>query len=226
MDKEEDNKLIRAKEQVASKNAAQGKGLGSEQASQERLPPGQTLVDSSQDFPVLDLGIIPEISEQEWRLRLFGACDSPTLLDYQQLQKVDHQEIVTDFHCVTRWSCYDMKWQGTSLKKLFQLCQPQSDAVHVVFHSYDGYTTNVPIEDCMRPESFLVTHWNGRLLERKHGGPVRGMIPHLYAWKSAKWVKEIEFLKADQPGFWEVRGYHNYGDPWKEERFSHGGSEV
>ena len=106
------------------------------------------------------------------------------------------------------------------MKKIIALAHPKPEATHVMFHSYDGYSTNVPLEDCITDNALLVTHWRDKALAREHGGPVRGMIPHLYAWKSAKWIKGVEFMSEDQPGFWEVRGYHMYGDPWREERYS------
>ncbi len=212
-------RLIEAKQKLAQKRSAMGIGVGTAQKS-GRLPPGQHLVDSKTDFPVLDLGIQPEVSESDFRLKLFGACEAPATLTFDQLGKIGLVDRVTDFHCVTTWSTYDMPWRGVPLEKVIALAMPTPDASHVMFHSYDGYTTNVALEDCLTGEALLVTGWNLKPLDRKHGGPVRGMVPHLYAWKSAKWVSGIEFLTQDQRGFWEVRGYHNYGDPFTEQRYS------
>lgn len=214
-------RLIHAKEQLARKRAALGLGTGLASAKDaSRLPPGQHLVESKRDFPVLDLGIQPEIGLKEWRLELKGACEAPVILTWDQFTKLGVIELVTDFHCVTTWSTYDMPWRGVPLAKVIRLAMPSPKASHVMFHSYDGYTTNVPLEDCLADNALIATDWNGRPLEAKHGGPARGMIPHLYAWKSAKWVCGIEFLTQDQRGFWEVRGYHNYGDPFLEQRYS------
>lgn len=212
-------KLVNAKQALAAKRAAQGIGTGRERTS-ERVPPGQRVVDSSQDFPVLDLGVQPNIPATKWKLDVFGHCDNPFSLDFSGLEAIGIEDHVTDWHCVTTWSVLDMPWRGVPLHKLIARAQVKPDAAHVMFHSYDGYTTNVPLEDCMGDDCLLVTHWNGAPLERKHGGPVRGMIPHLYAWKSAKWVKGIEFMTQNERGFWEVRGYHNYGDPFREQRYS------
>jgi len=212
-------RLVEAKEKLARTRAELGRGVG-ETPSEGRLPPGQKLTDSSKDFPVLDLGIQPEIPLNAWKLELVGECENPQTLDWTDFEAIGIIDLITDFHCVTTWSCYDMPWRGVPLHKVIALAKPTDNATHVMFHSYDGYTTNVPLADCMQEDSLLATHWNGKPLEVKHGGPVRGMIPHLYAWKSAKWVKGIEFMTADQRGFWEVRGYHNYGDPFTEQRFS------
>lgn len=209
---------VSAKEKIAQKGKARGQGVGNSQG-EDRLPPGQSLVDNQSDFPVLDLGIQPEVKADEWRIKIFGACESPVELDFQQLAKIGIVDLVTDFHCVTKWSTYDNPWRGVPMKKIIELARPSSDAKHVLFHGYDEYTTNVPLEDCEREDCLLATHWRDKELNVEHGGPVRGMIPHLYAWKSAKWVSGIEFLTSDKPGYWEVRGYHNYGDPWKEERY-------
>lgn len=213
-------RIIDAKQKLAAKQAAMGRGTGGSQRSSDRLPPGQRLVDSSSDFPVLDLGIQPEVTLREWSLELRGACEAPKVLDWPTFEALGMIDCITDFHCVTTWSCYDMPWRGVRMRDVLALARPQPAAAHVVFHSYDGYSTNLPLEDCLGDDCLFATHWRGRPMERKHGGPVRGMVPHLYAWKSAKWVKGVEFITADQRGFWEVRGYHNYGDPWLEQRYS------
>ncbi|NUQ35693.1 MAG: sulfite oxidase-like oxidoreductase [Planctomycetaceae bacterium] len=209
-------RMIAAKQSIAEKGKAKGKGIG-DADGRDRLPPGQKLV--TDDWPVLDLGIQPNVPADSWQMKIWGACESPVVLNFKQFEKIGLVDLVTDFHCVTTWSTYDNPWRGVPMAKVIELARPHVGATHVMFHSYDGYTTNVPLPDCAREDCLLVAHWRGRPLERKHGGPVRGMIPHLYAWKSAKWLKGIEFMTGDKPGFWEVRGYHMRGDPWKEERF-------
>jgi DMSO/TMAO reductase YedYZ molybdopterin-dependent catalytic subunit len=183
---------------------------------EERLPPGQRLVT---DFPVLDLGVQPDVARAKWRLRVEGLVANRLALDADGFAALPRSERVNDIHCVTAWSRYDNLWEGVAALDLLEMAQPLPEARHVVFHCYDGYTTNVPLDAFARPENLVATHWNGTPLERVHGGPARIVIPHLYFWKSAKWVTRIELRAEDQPGFWEVRGYHNNGDPWTEERY-------
>jgi DMSO/TMAO reductase YedYZ molybdopterin-dependent catalytic subunit len=129
-------------------------------------------------------------------------------------------ESTSDMHCVTQWSRYDNAWKGVAAQTLLALAQPHPDAKHVVFHAHDNYTTNVRLDQFDQPDVFLVHEWEGKPIDRRHGGPVRVLIPRLYLWKSAKWVRRIEFRTDDQPGFWETRGYHNNADPWDEERYN------
>lgn len=183
----------------------------------ERLPPGQHLV---RDWPVLDLGLQPDVSREDWRLSVGGAVENPVTLDWAGLRGLPQSERVTDIHCVTTWSRYDNRWDGVSTQDLMDLVRPEAEARFVVLHSYDGYTTNLALEDFAAPDAMIVHAWEERPLAAEHGGPVRLVVPHLYFWKSAKWLSGIEFATADHPGFWEVRGYHNRGDPWAEERYS------
>lgn len=183
---------------------------------EERLPPGQRLVS---DFPVLDLGVQPDVARDRWRLRLEGLVANRLALDWDAFNALPQSEWVNDIHCVTAWSRYDNSWRGVGAMTLLDMARPLPEAKHIVFHSYDGYTTNVPLDAFARAENLVATHWAGAPLERVHGGPARIVIPHLYFWKSAKWVTRIEFRAEDQPGFWEVRGYHNNADPWTEERY-------
>ena len=127
--------------------------------------------------------------------------------------------MTTDIHCVTAWSRYDNRWEGVSARDLIALVKPKASAEHVIFHSYDTYKTNVPLADFAAGDVLLAWSWNGEPISREHGGPLRVVIPKLYFWKSAKWIKRIEFSRMDKPGFWEVRGYHNYGDPCREQRY-------
>jgi DMSO/TMAO reductase YedYZ molybdopterin-dependent catalytic subunit len=184
--------------------------------ARDRLPPGQMLV---RDWPVLDLGAEPEVSPQRFRLDIDGAVQRPIGLSLDEFMALPQQDSVSDIHCVTQWSRYDNRWRGVAARALIDLVQPREAARHVVLHSYDGYATNVRLDQFDQPDVFLVHSWNGKPLERAHGGPVRALIPRLYFWKSAKWIRRIEFSVADKPGFWERNGYHNNADPWLEERY-------
>ncbi len=181
-----------------------------------RLPPGQRLV---QDWPVLDLGIQPEITAAAFRLDLDGLVEAPVCLSLADVLALPQQDSRSDMHCVTQWSRYDNHWQGVSARVLLDLVRPLADARHVILHAHDGYTTNLRLEQFDQPDVFLVHRWEGRPISRQHGGPVRVLVPRLYLWKSAKWVRRLEFTVADRPGFWEERGYHNNADPWLEERY-------
>ena len=183
----------------------------------ERLPPGQHL---TRDWPVLDLGLTPEIPRERWRLDVYGAVEQPVFWDFTQFMAQRQAEFVSDIHCVTTWSRYDNQWEGLATSDLLAACQPRADAGFVVLHSYDGYTTNLALEDFAAEDALLAHSWSGKPLDVEHGGPVRLIVPHLYFWKSAKWLQAIEFLGQDAPGYWEVRGYHNRGDPWAEQRYS------
>jgi DMSO/TMAO reductase YedYZ molybdopterin-dependent catalytic subunit len=185
--------------------------------TRERLPPGQRLV---KDWPVLDLGVQPDVPERKFRLDIDGMVKRPISMTLAEFMALPQTESVSDMHCVTQWSRYDNRWKGVSARALLETVQPKDEAKHVVFHSHDGYTTNVRLDQFDQPDVFLVHRWEGEPITRQHGGPVRVLIPRLYLWKSAKWVRRIELTGADRPGFWEVRGYHNNADPWTEERYS------
>ena len=184
---------------------------------EQRLPPGQHL---TQDWPVLDLGLAPEIPRERWRLDVYGAVERPVFWDFAQFMAQKQMSFVSDIHCVTTWSRYDNRWEGLATRDLLAACRPRGDAGFVVLHSYDGYTTNLALEDFAAEDALLAHSWSGKPLTVEHGGPVRLVVPHLYFWKSAKWLQAIEFLTDDTPGYWEVRGYHNRGDPWKDQRYS------
>ena len=183
----------------------------------DRLPPGQHLV---QDWPVLDLGVHPRIEPSRWSLRVFGAVTEALTWDWTAFRAQDQLREVTDIHCVTTWSRYDNVWDGVSTRTILEAVRPLNAASFVVLHSHDGYTTNLPLADFAAEGAILAHSWNGQPLTAEHGGPVRLVVPHLYLWKSAKWLQRIEFAVADKPGFWEVRGYHDRGDPWQEQRYS------
>lgn len=210
-----DSKLTRSKQRWAQEGRfITGK---TSRPGEERLPPGQHL---TRDWPVLDLGLMPNISRERWRLDVYGAVETPLFWDWSQFTGQTQTTFVSDIHCVTTWSRYDNRWVGLATRDLLTACQPREDAGFVVLHSHDGYTTNLALDDFAAEDALLAHTWSGEALDREHGGPVRVVIPHLYFWKSAKWLQSIEFLTADAPGYWEVRGYHNRGDPWQEQRYS------
>jgi DMSO/TMAO reductase YedYZ molybdopterin-dependent catalytic subunit len=182
----------------------------------DRLPPGQRLVT---DWPVLDLGVQPEVNPANWRLRVEGLVMAPVRLTLDEFMALPQSERVNDIHCVTQWSRYDNTWQGVPVRDLLAMARPKEEARYVSLTSYDGYTTNLSLDDFAREENLFAHSWAGQPLERQHGGPVRLVVPHLYFWKSPKWITRVELLREDRPGFWEVRGYHNRGDPWMEERY-------
>ncbi|HEV7267213.1 MAG TPA: sulfite oxidase-like oxidoreductase [Falsiroseomonas sp.] len=208
------DKLVRSKEAWAR----EGRLLTGTTADPlaDRLPPGQRLV---QDFPVLDLGVQPDVNPVNWRLRIEGLVMAPLRLTLEEFMALPPAERVNDIHCVTQWSRYDNSWHGVPVQDLLAMARPKDEARFVALTSYDGYTTNLAMDDFARDENLFAHSWAGAKLERQHGGPVRLVVPHLYFWKSPKWVTRIELLREDRPGFWEVRGYHNRGDPWMEERY-------
>lgn len=206
------------KKLIASKIALAKKGNHAGKVNANvRVPAGQTEV---KNFPRLDLGIIPEISNANWQLRVFGLVDHEVNINWTMFQALPQVTDVSDFHCVTRWSQLDMDWQGVRAQDLLALAQPQENAAYVTLHSYDGYTTNLPLSALLDDDVIIAHSVLGAPLTLEHGGPVRLVVPKRYAWKSAKWLKAIEIHQFDRPGFWEVRGYHNEADPWLEQRFS------
>jgi len=209
------DKLIRSKE----KWALDGRLLTGmpDEAHRGRLPPGQKLVTN---WPVLDLGVQPDVKPESWRLQIMGLVENPVALTLEAFKALPPEKSVGDIHCVTAWSRYDNHWQGVSSRALLELVKPKPEAAHVIFHSYDGYTTNVKLSVFAESDVLLAHSWEGKPLAREHGGPVRVVIPRWYFWKSAKWVMRIVLAANDKPGFWETRGYHNEADPWKEERYS------
>ncbi len=205
-------KLIEGKIALAKRGAKPGKANVN-----ERIPAGQTEV---KNFPTLDLGIRPQVSTQNWKLRVYGLVEHELNIDWDMLQAMPQVEQVSDFHCVTRWSQLDMDWQGVPAQELLAMAQPKETAKFVTLHGYDGYSTNLPLEALFDDDVIIAHSVFGAPLTLEHGGPVRIIVPKRYAWKGAKWLKAIELHEFDRPGFWEVRGYHNEADPWREERFS------
>jgi DMSO/TMAO reductase YedYZ molybdopterin-dependent catalytic subunit len=206
--------FIAAKERWARKMAGAEKRAV---RSTDRLPPGQREV---RNFPVLDLGVVPEVSLEEWELKIHGLVEQPATLNWTQFLALPQFKDVSDFHCVTTWSQFDMEFEGVAFFTLADLVRPLASATHVFFKSYDGYSTNNPLEVCMDDDVLVAHRWNGQPLPRQHGGPARVIVPKKYAWKGAKWVREIVFLDRDRLGYWEVRGYSNTADPWTEDRFA------
>jgi DMSO/TMAO reductase YedYZ molybdopterin-dependent catalytic subunit len=209
-------RYIAAKQRWAEKQVAAG-ARPRAIASHDRLPPGQKLTTG---FPVLDLGVQPEVPLDKWTLTLDGLVENSTRLTWATFGKLPQAEDVSDFHCVTTWSKYDCRWGGVAFTTLYELARPKADARYVYFTGYDGYSTNVPLAACLDDDVLIATSFDGKPLPREHGGPARVIIPKLYAWKGAKFVRGLTFLAEDKLGFWEVRGYSNTADPWKEERYA------
>lgn len=179
-----------------------------------RLPPGQTLVE---DWPVLSAGVTPKIDPDEWAFEIKDETGTEHKWNWAEMQALGLEDITVDIHCVTHWSKLAMSWRGVSLDKVFENVESEHD--FVMAHSYGGYTTNVPLEDLLDGKAWIAFEADGEPLESEHGGPVRLLVPHLYFWKSAKWLRGMTMMPTDDPGFWEQSGYHIHGDPWQEERY-------
>ncbi|HEY7032764.1 MAG TPA: sulfite oxidase-like oxidoreductase [Thermomicrobiales bacterium] len=179
-----------------------------------RVPPGQYLTG---DFPVLSAGPTPRTPLDRWDLRIEGEVDAPRRWSWQEFMALPRETPTVDIHCVTKWSKLDTEWEGVSLDTL--LAGIDHDAGFLIVHCDGGYTTNLPIEDVTGGKAWIAFGYDGEPLAPEHGGPARLLVPHLYFWKSAKWVRRLDLTDADQPGFWESLGYHNYGDPWQEQRY-------
>jgi len=180
----------------------------------DRLPPGQYL---EPGFPVLTAGPTPRIEPAEWRLRIDGMVGNAREWSWDEFNALEQETVPCDIHCVTKWSKLGTSFEGVSLDALLREVEPQGD--FTMAHSYGGYTTNVAMADLTGGKAWVVTSHEGEPLPREHGGPARLLVPHLYFWKSAKWVSGLRVMDHDEPGFWEENGYHNRGDPWKEERY-------
>ncbi len=182
-----------------------------------KLPVGQY---ETTKWPVLDLGRKPELPLEKWRLQVDGAVEEPLLLDWAAFRALPQVRDVSDFHCVTQWSRMDMEWVGVQLSTVAALARVKPEATHLFIYGYDGYTTNVPLEEALKDDVLLAHTADGQPLSREHGGPVRMVTPQLYAWKGAKWVSRLEFLTRDRQGFWEQNGYSNTAHPWRNDRYS------
>ena len=182
-----------------------------------RLPPGQY---TTERFPVLHVGDIPDYEPGQWDLTIHGLVDAPFTLSFEELTAMPSITPTFDIHCVTKWSKFDTTWTGVRVRDLFERAGVQSGATHVMEHAEFGYTTNIPLADITTDDAIIAYAFDGKPIEDEHGGPVRVVVPHLYFWKSAKWVRSLELIAGDSPGFWERNGYHMYGDPFREQRFT------
>jgi len=182
----------------------------------DRLPPGQYY---ETGFPVLTAGPTPRIDAEGWSMTIDGEVAESRSWRLADLRALPPSAFEGDIHCVTKWSKLGTSFGGVSVDTLLEAVRPTEQATHALAHSYGGYTTNLPLEDLRGGKAWVVWEWEGQPLPREHGGPVRLLVPQLYFWKSAKWLSGLRLLDHDQPGFWELNGYHNHGDPWKEERY-------
>ena len=187
-----------------------------DQGRGERVPPGQFVTEK---FPVLTYGSTPKIDLETWRLRIFGLVEEELEINWGQLLDLPWNTLEADFHCVTQWSTLDNAWEGVLFRDLVDLVRPKAEAEYIMAHCYGGYTTNLPLEAVLEWNGILAHKHDGQELSPDHGWPLRLVVPSRYGWKSAKWLNGIEFMAENRPGFWEVRGYSNDADPWKEERF-------
>jgi DMSO/TMAO reductase YedYZ molybdopterin-dependent catalytic subunit len=183
----------------------------------ERIPPGQYVTDK---WPVLTYGPVPRFDPETWRFRVSGRVAREVEWSWREFEALPRVEVTADFHCVTRFSTLDNRWGGVATREVLRHVEVDPEAGHVFVTCDGGYTTNLPLEDFLSERALFADSWNGEPLPVEHGGPLRLVVPHLYAWKSAKWVSGIELTDEAQRGFWEENGYHVYGDPWDEERFS------
>lgn len=191
------------------------RGFGARRrASEPDLPPGQYL---THDFPVLSAGPTPDLDTDDWAFTIVTETGERHTWDWAQLMALPIEDVHTDIHCVTRWSKLGTTWRGVALQRLMEDVETSADFSMV--HSYGGYTTNVPLDDLLDGKAWVAFDFDGEPLAPEHGGPARLLVPHLYFWKSAKWVRGLTLMEQDEPGFWEQNGYHMYGDPWREERY-------
>jgi DMSO/TMAO reductase YedYZ molybdopterin-dependent catalytic subunit len=190
------------------------KGRRRDEGDSGRVPPGQYLVD---DFPVLSAGPTPHTRLEEWDFAVTGAVEEEKRWTWDEFRALPTETITKDIHCVTKWSKLDTTWEGVSVDTL--LAEVEHEAAYVLAWSDGGYTTNLPLEDVSDGKAWVAFGYDDEPLDPEHGGPARLLVPHLYFWKSAKWVRGLQLLDEDQPGFWEGLGYHMYGDPWREQRY-------
>jgi len=180
-------------------------------------PPGQNVF-TQKEWPVLEFGEQPAVTTERWRLQVDGACQAPLTLDWPGLLALPQVDLDADFHCVTGWSILDVAFRGVRVEDVLALARPGADATHAMFHGYDGYSTNLPLEEALKPDVLLCHAIAGQPLTRERGAPVRVVTPQLWAWKGAKWVNRIELMTHDRRGYWEIRGYSNTGHPWRDDR--------
>lgn len=185
---------------------------------QERIPPGQKLV---KGWPVLHYGPIPSFDPNAWDFRVWGEVSSPVTLSYPEFRALPVSRVVADFHCVTKFSVLGNEWEGVSFRVIQEMVEPMPSATHVMAHCEYGYEANIPLEVLLDDDVLFAWSRNGEALTAEHGFPLRLVVPKRYAWKSAKWIRGVEFMSTDRRGFWEERGYHNNADPWRQERYSY-----
>ena len=192
-------------------------GRRRDQGYESRIPPGQSRTDS---YPVLSFGPTPRMDLTKWRLVVRHEREELGALNWADFNALKQTEFTRDIHCVTRWTKLDMKWKGVLFDDILSALGIEPATGHVTFHGADGYTTNLPLADLRGDKAMAATQYDGQAVTADHGGPIRMVVPHLYFWKSSKWLTGITFTNVDRPGVWERGGYHNYGDPWTEQRFS------
>ena len=197
-------------------NNSERKLLEARMKEEGRLPPGQV---ATLKWPVLHYADVPEFDSATWDFRTSGLVDAPLRLTWDEFLKLPRTEVTADFHCVTRWSRFDNRWEGIPFQAVCNLTRPKPEATHVLVHASEGYATNIPLRDLLEGSVLFALKHDGEPLTPEHGGPLLLVVPKLYGWKSAKWVRGLEFLPHDRLGFWEQNGYHMYGDPWKEQRY-------
>jgi len=202
---------MQSKTQIVSPDVSRG-------GPEQRTPPGQTL---TAKWPVLHYGSVPKFNpkSQDWLLRIFGLVENEYALSYDEIRAMPSIDVVCDIHCVTHWSRLDNTFTGVPTKLIIERAKPKPNARFVMCHSEAGFTVNVPLKEFIADDCILAWAWEGKDLTPEHGWPLRGLVPRLYLWKSAKWIRGIELRATDAPGFWEQNGYHMHGDPWTEERF-------
>ena len=197
----------------------QRKELERKMQAKGRLPRGQV---ATLKWPVLHYGSVPRFDPERWDFRIHGRVEAPVRLTWLEFNSLPRVKATSDFHCVTRWSRFDNHWEGVAFREVLERVKLLPRAAYVLVHAEQGFTANVPLADLDCDGVLFATHHDGQPLTPEHGYPLRLVVPHLYAWKSVKWVRGLEFLEQDAPGFWEKNGYHMYGDPWKEQRFDAG----
>ncbi len=199
---------------------ADGRPLGSGRINRHGMPEIPVGQIETTKWPVLDLGFQPDVPLSKWKLVVDGEVEHSYVLSWEEFMGMPQTEDTSDFHCVTTWSKLGMNWKGVRLLDLAALAQPKETATHILCYGYDDYTTNISLEEALKPDVLLVHTIEGQPLPKEHGGPVRMITPQLYAWKGSKWISRIEFLKENRPGFWEERGYSNTAYPWRNDRYS------
>lgn len=199
-----------------AENLPEGVIVSRDALRDERLPPGQV---RTRKWPVLDASGTPRVDLSRWRLTIDGLTDRPCQLTWDQFRELPRVKVFADFHCVTRWSRLGNLWEGVSMQMLLNKCGVRPQARYAILHAADqGWTTNLPLDDLLRDDVLLADTLDGMPIPADHGGPVRAIVPHLYAWKSAKWICRIELTEENRRGYWESAGYHDRGDPWSEQR--------